>query len=51
MKTENNFQEAEIPIVKMEKKEIEDLIKLSKESAKSRVWLNPSSGKVLLVLE
>ncbi|PIU72916.1 hypothetical protein COS78_04355 [Candidatus Shapirobacteria bacterium CG06_land_8_20_14_3_00_40_12] len=51
MKTENNFQETEIPIVKMEKKEVEDLIKLSKESAKSRVWLNPSSGKVLLVLE
>jgi len=51
MEIEDDFKEAGVPIVRMEKKEAEDLIKLSKESAKSRVWLNPLSGKVLLVLE
>lgn len=48
---ETDFREAGVPIVKMEKKEAEDIIKLSRESIKSRVWLNPLSGKVLLVLE
>lgn len=46
-----DFKDAGIPIVTMERDEVEDMIKLSKESAKSRVWINPVSGKVLLVLE
>ncbi len=51
MEIEDDFKGAGIPIVKMEKREAEDLIKLSKETARSRLWLNPLSGKVLLVLE
>jgi hypothetical protein len=51
MEIDADWKEAEIPIVKMEKEEVKDLIKLSLGSVKSKMWLNPISGRVLLVIE
>ncbi|MEK7527972.1 MAG: hypothetical protein AAB574_03070 [Patescibacteria group bacterium] len=51
IEVDTDWKGAGVAMVKMEKKEAEDIIRLSKGSEKTRVWLNPISGKVLLVLE
>jgi len=44
------FEDSDIPVVQMDKTEVEKLIKLAKDS-NAKVWLNATASKVLLVLE